>query len=418
MGDARDTPVQEERAHSPRADLGASEEPVRDDVALAAPERGRVLLLDDDPTLREIITAFLTENGYGVVPVQNGGEGVREVLANDFALVICDFNMPGLPGDMFYRAVERIRPELCNRFIFITGHRDDAKTNDFLRRVNGFVLWKPFPLQELQDAITLQEVRCVYQTIFDSAEMASAVKPDANVLQTTGTPHAEEPAIAVKVAAIVARAQTVPVPKLPLDDRRRVDSEARAGGVPRGLVLAGLLLLLVLGGRAWNGYADAREHAESASARRLELQARWSAISPNLNAVIAVRSKIATDEKRVARLSADRANPRWTTVLRSAEPGIEILEIHARLGLDDSGIFEARIRGSAGGPEPRLLADRFLHAVEKKLSENAQGRPVRAHFEELADEPGRVAEDKRIAFVMIATMSSMQPSVVRRREEH
>ena len=391
---------------------------VQSDAAIATPKKGRALLLDDDPILRELITAFLAENGYDVVQVQNGGEGVREVLTSDFTLVICDLNMPGLPGDMFYRAVERIQPELCKRFIFITGHRDDAKTDAFIAQVNGFVVWKPFQLQELGDAITIQEVCVAHQSVFDAAVSPSAINPATVVLRTSGSPEPDEAALAAKVAAIVARPQGGPVPKLKVESARSLEPGARGIGAARRIALATLVGLLILGGRAWNGFADARNRAEAALEKRLQLQARWSAISPNLNAVIALRSRIATDEKRLARLSADRENPRWTTVLRSAEPGIEILEIHGRLGLADSGIFEARIRGSAGGPEPRLLADRFLHAVEKQLSENAQGRPVRAHFEDLSDEPGRVAEDKRIAFVMIATMTSMQPSVVTRREEH
>jgi len=71
-----------------------------------------VLLLDDDTALRDVITDFLTDSGYTVVAVSNGAEGIREMVARDFSVILCDLMMPTLPGDMFYRAAERIRPRL------------------------------------------------------------------------------------------------------------------------------------------------------------------------------------------------------------------------------------------------------------------------------------------------------------------
>ena len=75
----------------------------------------RVLLLEDDSTFREIITTLLTESGYEVKAVQSGVEGIQEVLAGDFAVILCDMMMPGLPGDLFFHAVDRARPHLCER---------------------------------------------------------------------------------------------------------------------------------------------------------------------------------------------------------------------------------------------------------------------------------------------------------------
>src|SRR6185295_5824358 len=122
-------------------------------VAEAGPQR--VLLVDDDTSFNVIIRDFLAESGFSVVAVPSGGAGVREVLAGDFALVLCDVMMPGLPGDMFYRAVERIRPDLCQRFVFMSGFRGDEKTCAFIKDVNGYLLRKPFHLQDLLDAITV-----------------------------------------------------------------------------------------------------------------------------------------------------------------------------------------------------------------------------------------------------------------------
>ena len=119
----------------------------------------KVLLVDDDATFQEIMKDFLIECGFNVVAVQNGVEGVHEVLASDFEIILCDMMMPTLPGDMFYRAVERMRPHLCQRFVFMTGHRGNQKVNEFITQVKGTILNKPFKIDDLLEMIAFIQVR-------------------------------------------------------------------------------------------------------------------------------------------------------------------------------------------------------------------------------------------------------------------
>lgn len=119
----------------------------------------RVLLLEDDEMFKTIIKEFLESNFYEVIAVNNGAEGVRAVLKQEFDVVICDMMMPKLPGDMFYTAIERMRPHLCRRFIFITGHRGNPKINDFIKQVRGTMLAKPFHMDDLLEAIAFVQVK-------------------------------------------------------------------------------------------------------------------------------------------------------------------------------------------------------------------------------------------------------------------
>ena len=119
----------------------------------------KVLLVEDDPAFQEIMKDFLTEEGYDVVAVNNGVEGVHKVLASDFEVILCDMMMPTLPGDMFYRAVERMRPHLCPRFVFMTGHRNNQKVNEFIQAVQGTILTKPFHIDDLPQLIAFVQVR-------------------------------------------------------------------------------------------------------------------------------------------------------------------------------------------------------------------------------------------------------------------
>ncbi len=123
------------------------------------PALKKVLLLEDDATFGEIMSDFLRESGFEVVAVSNGVEGVHRVLGSDFDLILCDMNMPTLPGDMFFRAVERMRPHLCERFVFMTGHRNNQKVNDFISSVDGTILMKPFHVDDLLEMVAFIEVR-------------------------------------------------------------------------------------------------------------------------------------------------------------------------------------------------------------------------------------------------------------------
>jgi len=119
----------------------------------------RILLLEDDEDFRNIIKEFLESRFYDVKTVRNGVEGVREIMASDFEVILCDMMMPTLPGDMFYLAVERMRPHLCSRFIFMTGHKGDGKIADFIKKVNGTILTKPFLVDDLLEMIAFIQVR-------------------------------------------------------------------------------------------------------------------------------------------------------------------------------------------------------------------------------------------------------------------
>jgi DNA-binding response OmpR family regulator len=112
-----------------------------------------ILMLEDETALTEELAPFFTYNGYNLVSVTNGVDGLKQIMARDFSVIICDMMMPNLPGDMFYRAVERTKPQLCKRFIFITGFKGNRDIEDFIRKINGIMLWKPFQTHELMDAI-------------------------------------------------------------------------------------------------------------------------------------------------------------------------------------------------------------------------------------------------------------------------
>jgi DNA-binding response OmpR family regulator len=114
-----------------------------------------ILLLDDDEELAETLKQLLEAHNFVVTTASNGADGLREIMAMDFDVIVCDLMMPHMPGDMFYLAVQKTKPHLCKRFIFITGHNNNPRVVDFLKRVDGLAVFKPVPSEELVRMISL-----------------------------------------------------------------------------------------------------------------------------------------------------------------------------------------------------------------------------------------------------------------------
>lgn len=369
----------DEIALAPDPDGLDSRLPVQDSAA-------RFLLLEDDAEFREIIRDFLMESGAVVVTARNGVEGVRELMAGEFTAILCDVLMPKLPGDMFYRAVEGIRPQLCPRFVFMTGHRFDEKTNAFIREVNGTVLTKPFPMDELERTIArIREVRPAGDGIASPPPAAHSV---------------ERPAMEAPAAG-------------------------QEGGRWRPILRAcawlgfAAVLAAVPAGRF---FALRERTAERADALRAT-EMRWTTISAQLQEAVAVRPKSEAALGRPARVAADRAKPRWTPALHAialaARKEIELLDIDARAVAEDPGACEVRISGEAGGSQPRQAADRFREAVEGSLWRSADGRPVSTRFERLEDvpdAPGALPDQHRADFTIVVVVGSANASATMSKE--
>jgi len=123
-------------------------------------QKRRVLVVDDDAELSLIFQHLLEASHYEVITAANGALALKQILAQDVDAILCDLRMPELEGDLFYGAVERVKPHLCSRFIFITGAAEDPKYRTFLSQVKSPVLRKPVQsanlLEELQKLLGSQ----------------------------------------------------------------------------------------------------------------------------------------------------------------------------------------------------------------------------------------------------------------------
>jgi len=118
------------------------------DRALPAIRR-RVLVVDDEPSLTEVLSAILGAH-HDVVAV-GSGEAALAHLDRDraFDAILCDVNLRGVSGIEVYQRLRTHHPDLAARIIFMTGGAYAADARCFLEGVANPCLDKPFDLDEV-----------------------------------------------------------------------------------------------------------------------------------------------------------------------------------------------------------------------------------------------------------------------------
>jgi two-component system cell cycle sensor histidine kinase/response regulator CckA len=114
--------------------------------------RGRVLVVDDEESIRAVMGRMLQAEGYDVLRARDGREALRELeeLGGLVDLVITDLVMPGMSGRVLALELERHYPELP--VVFMSGH---PKEVEFPRDIPGqrAFLMKPVSHQALLDTV-------------------------------------------------------------------------------------------------------------------------------------------------------------------------------------------------------------------------------------------------------------------------
>ena len=107
----------------------------------------KVLIIDDDPTLRTALHTSLSASGFDVQEAADGGQGLLMLRQQPFELVLLDINMPGMTG---FEVCQRIRANDTQIGVIIVTVRDAE--NDKVRALDmgaDDFITKPFRLREL-----------------------------------------------------------------------------------------------------------------------------------------------------------------------------------------------------------------------------------------------------------------------------
>lgn len=106
----------------------------------------KILIIDDDAELCELVSEFLTSEGFAIASVYDGTQGVQRALAEDFALIVLDVMLPSLNG---FEVLRRIRATKRTPIIMLTARGEDVDRIIGLELGADDYLPKPFNPREL-----------------------------------------------------------------------------------------------------------------------------------------------------------------------------------------------------------------------------------------------------------------------------
>jgi len=140
----------------------AMEEPAGPESKYQAPTSGRILIVDDEPSIRNLLARVFETKDFVVDLAGSGDEALRMLVAERYDCVLLDLKMPGMKGQELYQSLQENDEEMARRVIFMTGDTVSWDTNTFIAATENPVLLKPFDLEDLR--------REIFQTIGLSME--------------------------------------------------------------------------------------------------------------------------------------------------------------------------------------------------------------------------------------------------------
>ena len=130
--------------------------------AAGSERKPRVLIIDDEPSIRFALRRFFARMGWDVSEAADGRAALSLIMstsseagggsvAANYDMVLSDVRMPGLSGIQLYERIKAERPDIIARLVFSTGDTSGTEIAEFVSRIGCPVVPKPFRLSDLQD---------------------------------------------------------------------------------------------------------------------------------------------------------------------------------------------------------------------------------------------------------------------------
>jgi DNA-binding NtrC family response regulator len=110
--------------------------------------RAPVLVVEDEPLMRSLLTAAIQQSGADVIAAADGVEGLEKFRECRSALIVSDVRMPHMDGLELLRAVRELEPTAA--VVLVTGYDDEDMLKQVREAGADYVLSKPFRLDDLK----------------------------------------------------------------------------------------------------------------------------------------------------------------------------------------------------------------------------------------------------------------------------
>jgi DNA-binding NtrC family response regulator len=148
--------------------------------------RAQILVIDDEPLMRDFIEETLVRSGFGVVTASDGTTGLGEIRNNAYDLVITDIRMPGVDGIGLLEESKKLQPGIA--VIMMTAYASVETAVEALRLGAADYIMKPFTPEKIERVVeaTLNERKLKYVNQY----LRSEIEQDFNFEEMVGTSDA------------------------------------------------------------------------------------------------------------------------------------------------------------------------------------------------------------------------------------
>jgi CheY-like chemotaxis protein len=121
---------------------------------MASEARKTILVVDDEPEIRKLVSAMITQFGYNALTADSGDHALTmyRKLNAPIALLITDVVAPGMSGPMLADKLSALQPDL--KVLYISGYDNTHVVQSYVVERGHALLAKPFTMEELRVKMT------------------------------------------------------------------------------------------------------------------------------------------------------------------------------------------------------------------------------------------------------------------------
>lgn len=110
----------------------------------------RILVIENDPFILELLTDLVTRFGYSVERAPSGSEALTKLADGEFDGILLDIHLYDMDGREVYQKIKVRSFDLARRTVFVTGDLGNPQTASFIQETGNLCLQKPFTVMELK----------------------------------------------------------------------------------------------------------------------------------------------------------------------------------------------------------------------------------------------------------------------------
>ncbi len=155
-------------------------------------EHARILVVDDDESIRKVLQAVLEEEGYHVNTAASGKEAIRKSQAAFYSLALIDIRLPDTEGTQLLSKLKQRVPK--TRKIIMTGYPSLQNAVEAVNRNADAYVLKPFDMKKVLETIQEQLRKQSEENNYSQDKVAQYIETRVSQLETqqpttTAKPH-------------------------------------------------------------------------------------------------------------------------------------------------------------------------------------------------------------------------------------